>query len=83
MAVEKRMKGDESEKACACDAAQASRVAVVESFIVVVVMRCRAYCVGVSRLVDGLVSLSRDAGARSRLCMDDAAAAPTAAGVGR
>ena len=84
MAVEKRMKGDESEKACACDAAQASRVAVVESFIVVVVMRCRACCVGVGvgRLVDGLVSLGRDAGARSRLCMDDAVAAPTAAGGG-
>ena len=84
LAVEKRMKGDESEKACACDAAQASRVAVVESFIVVVVRRCRACCVGVGvgRLVDGLVSLGRDAGARSRLCMDDAVAAPTAAGGG-
>lgn len=38
LAVEKRTNGDESEKACACDAAQASSAAVVESFIVVMVM---------------------------------------------
>jgi hypothetical protein len=43
--VEKRMNGDESEKACACDAALASNAAVVKNFIVVeVVPRC---CVGV------------------------------------
>ena len=34
MAVERRTNGDESEKACAWDAAQASNVVAVESFMV-------------------------------------------------
>lgn len=48
LAVEKRMNGDESVNACACDAAQASRAAVVESFIAVVVMPSSCVGVGVS-----------------------------------
>jgi hypothetical protein len=50
LAVEKRTKGDESEKACACDAAQASSAAVVGNFIVVVVVVVVVmpnWCVGV------------------------------------
>ena len=65
LVVEKRMNGDESEKACACDAAQASSAAVVESFIVVmvVVVVMPGGCVGVGvgcGLVPRRLRLSRD-----------------------
>jgi hypothetical protein len=50
------MNGDESEKACAWEAAQASSAAVVENFIVVVVMP--SCCVG-GDVGDGLVGDAR------------------------
>jgi hypothetical protein len=63
LAVEKRTKGDESEKACACDAAQASSAAVVGNFIVVVVVVVvvvvmPSWCVGVG-VGGGLVGDAR------------------------
>lgn len=54
LAVEKRMKGDELEKACAWAAAKASNVAVVESCIVMVVMPTGSVALSASASVGGV-----------------------------
>lgn len=70
LAVEKRMNGEVSEKACAWDAAQASRAAVVETFIVGVVMAAVVVVVMGGRCRELVASAFRGGGLVGwRLCL--------------